>query len=298
MKLGIILYIYLSFLSVNLCQAHNPWGFFAHRQINYHAVFFLPEQIHPFFRKHIEFISEHAVDPDKRRHAVKEEAARHYIDLDHYGSDLDSLKKNFPRSWDAAVSQYSEDTLKAYGIAPWNAYRFYFNMVEAFKGKDLDKLLQALADFGHYVGDMHVPLHTTENYNGQLTGQDGIHGFWESRLPELYFDSYDLSVESAKYVERPLALFWDIIFESHRNMPIVLGEEKKLAQKFGGSQFTYEERGQSTTKTYSESYSQAYHENLNGMVEERLRASVFHLACLWYSAWVDAGQPDLEKFDN
>ena len=37
------------------------------------------------YKPNIDFISEHAVDPDMRRYAIAEEGPRHYIDIDHYG---------------------------------------------------------------------------------------------------------------------------------------------------------------------------------------------------------------------
>ena len=46
--------------------------------------------------------------------------------------------------------------------------------------------------------------HTTENYNGQFTNQKGIHGFWESRIPELFYDEYDFITGKAKYIDYPL----------------------------------------------------------------------------------------------
>ncbi len=293
---GILFILLLSCGNISSVGPDKPWGFFAHRKINHLAIFSVPDPLHDFLRKHIDFITEHAVDPDKRRHAVKNEAERHYIDLDHYNIPLEHILDSFPLRWDDAVARYTEDTLRAYGIAPWNAMVYYHRMVGAFRVKDTKRLLQAMADFGHYVGDMHVPLHTTENYNGQLTGQDGIHGFWESRLPELFFEEYALLVDEAIYVQQPLQLLWNVVMESHRNMPIVLEEERVLAEQMGTEKYTYEQRGESTIKTYSKSYAQAYHENLNGMVEQRLEAAIFHLACLWYSAWVDAGQPDMDTF--
>ena len=65
----------------------------------------------------------------------------------------------------------------------------------AFIEKDSDKILKYSADLGHYIADAYVPLHTTENYNGQLTGQKGIHAFWESRLPELFSEDYNYLVD-------------------------------------------------------------------------------------------------------
>ena len=92
------------------------WGFYAHRKINYQAVFLLPPEMMILYKPHIDFITEHAVDPDKRRYAIPEEAARHYIDIDHYGPyPYDSLHRN----WEQAVARYSANTLQGYGIVPW-----------------------------------------------------------------------------------------------------------------------------------------------------------------------------------
>jgi hypothetical protein len=35
---------------------------------------------------------------------------------------------------------------------------------------------------------------------GNLTNQVGIHGFWESRLPELFYEQYDFYVGPATYL--------------------------------------------------------------------------------------------------
>ena len=74
------------FLSSILC-ASIPWGFYAHKRVNRYAVFTLPEELVGFYKKHIDHLTEHAVDADKRRYAIKEEAPRHYIDIDHYGEN-------------------------------------------------------------------------------------------------------------------------------------------------------------------------------------------------------------------
>ena len=93
-----------------------PWGFWAHRKINFMACFSLPPELFGFYKMHIHFLTEHAVDPDKRRHSDKAEPPRHYIDIDHYGEHaIDSL----PKYWKEAVEKLTEDTLQAYGIVPW-----------------------------------------------------------------------------------------------------------------------------------------------------------------------------------
>src|SRR5215217_6648600 len=99
-------------LSILLYYKSFCWGFFGHQKINYYAVFLLPPEMMVLYKPNIEFLTEHAVDPDKRRYAIAEEAPRHYIDIDHYGTfPFDSL----PRKWEDAVAKYSEDSLRKHG---------------------------------------------------------------------------------------------------------------------------------------------------------------------------------------
>src|SRR5947207_14754232 len=98
--------VFISFFLL-LSQQVFCWGFYAHKKINYYAVFLLPPQMMVLYKPNINFITEHAVDPDKRRYAIPEEGARHYIDIDHYGNYPFGV---LPRKWNDAVSTFSEDT--------------------------------------------------------------------------------------------------------------------------------------------------------------------------------------------
>lgn len=277
-------------------QTIYSWGFFGHKRINRMAVFTLPTDMIGFYKKHIEFITEHAVDPDKRRYANKLEAPRHYIDIDHYGKDWDTI---VPRYWKQAVNKFTEDTLQAYGIVPWHIEKMLQRLTDAFKKEDLDQILHYSADIGHYIADAHVPLHTTENYNGQLTNQKGIHGFWESRLPELTADDFDYFVGKAKYVEKPNESAWDFVRVSNSAVDSVLQFEAMLNESFPADRkYGYENRGASLMKTYSKEYSLEYNKLMNGMVERRMRAAIIMVGSFWYTAWVNAGQPDLSRLEN
>ncbi|CAN0255780.1 unnamed protein product, partial [Chrysoparadoxa australica] len=207
-----------------------------------------------------------------RRYVVDAEAPRHYIDLDVYG---DSAVYKLPRYWFDAVELYGEDSLQAYGIVPWHISAVHYWLTQAFANQDPDAILRLSADLGHYIGDANVPLHTTENYNGQLTGQYGIHGFWESRLPELFFDDYDLFVGKAEYEENPQIRAWTAVQGAHMALDSVLLFEKELSDRYGESKkYAFEQRGQSLVKTYSYDFSRVYHRKLNGMVERQLRKAI------------------------
>lgn len=281
-------------IAISLCTASllfSSWGFHAHRIINRAAVYTLPLEMASFFKKHIEFISEHSIDPDKRRYAVPDEGNRHFIDLDRYGEQpFDSI----PKRWEEAKNKYTEEKIKENGTVPWQIHRSYLQLTEAFKKKNTRHILKIATDLGHYIADAHSPLHTTQNYNGQLTNQVGIHGFWESRLPELFAENYSFFVGKAEYLDQPLNKAWEIVAHSHSLVDSVLLIEARLNQRFSPNEkYVYESRNNTLIRTYSVEYSKAYHDALQGMVEAQMRSSIRLLGNFWYTAWVDAGQPTL-----
>jgi hypothetical protein len=270
----------------------SSWGFYAHMQINQLAVYTLTPELGRFFKSNIRYITEHAVDPDKRRYADTLEAPRHYLDVEVYESNIDSI----PLKWDDALQKYGRTKIQASGTLPWQIQISYYKLVNAFKARDSIKILLYAAYLGHYLGDAHVPLHTTENHNGQLTNQAGIHAFWESRLPELYAKDYNFVVGRASYIEQPLMAAWKIVKHTHGLVDSTLFLEKALRTEFPAfKRYSYSKRKGQVLKQYSESYSRAYSLKLNHMVEKQMRSSIKAIGDFWYSAWIDAGQPKMEN---
>jgi hypothetical protein len=269
------------------------WGFYAHQRINRLAVFTLPPEMIRFYKKHIIYITENAVNPDKRRYVVKAEGPRHFIDLDVYG---DSAQYKLPRTWTAAVAKFGEDSLAKHGVLPWHLNLVKYQLTEAFKQHNVPAILRLSADLGHYLGDATVPLHTTRNYNGQFTNQHGIHGFWESRVPELLAGNYDFFVGPAAYIAQPQQKAWEVILRSHAALDSVFRFEQEVAAQLPeDKKYTYEERNNITVKTYSRAFTTAYHQKLKGQVERQMRYAVWLVGSFWYTCWVDAGQPDLNN---
>lgn len=279
-------------ITLGIALATCSWGFFAHMRINHLAVFTLPAGMSRFYKSNDSYLTNHATDPDKRRYADTAEAPRHYLDVEVYEKETDSI----PRKWDDAVKRYGNSKLHKNGILPWQIQRSYYQLVNAFKLHDSVRILKNSAFLGHYVGDAHVPLHTTENHNGQLTNQAGIHGFWESRLPELFSEQYNFLVGRAVYVQDPLKAAWKIIHHSHSLVDSVLKLEAALNRSFPSyRKYSYSKRKGQVVKQYSFDYSRDYHLRLNHMVELQMRAAVLAVGSYWYSAWIDAGQPVLEN---
>jgi hypothetical protein len=271
----------------------SSWGFFAHYRINRMAIFTLPKAMKAFYESNIDYITEHAISADKRRYVDSTEAPRHFLNADHYG------KKPFaviPQNWYDAAIKYSADTLNKYGNLPWTIENNYYYLVKAFKAHDTTAILNASANLGHYIADAHVPLHLTQNYNGQLTGQTGIHALWESRLPELFSKNYKLFSGKARYIENPLAEAFKICRSSFRSVDSVLRFERMLNKSFpANKKYITEKRGKKQVTDYSPEYARVYGKMLKGMVQRRMGSAILSVGSYWYSAWVDAGEPDLNK---
>ena len=182
---------------------------------------------------------------------------------------------------------------------PWHINVMQYRLTDAFKEKNVDRILYLSASLGHYVADAHVPLHCSENYNGQMTNQVGIHGFWESRLPELFGEDYDYFVGKAHYIDKPQEEAWKIVAASFAALDSVLNFESDLNKKFSPDRkYAFEQRGATTAKVYSQDYSAAYNKMLDGMVERRMRSAIVEVASFWYTCWVNAGSPDLTNIEN
>jgi hypothetical protein len=271
----------------------NGWGFFAHRRINRLAVFSLPPEMIAFYKPHLEFLTVHAVDPDKRRYAVAAEGPRHYIDIDHYGPPPFNA---LPRSWDSAVARYTADTLQEHGILPWHIPRMMARLTCAFEERNAARILQLSAELGHYVADAHVPLHACSNHNGQLSGQHGIHALWESRIPELVADKeFNYWSGHAAYINDVRAFTWEVVIASAMAADTVLRLEKELSSRYPPAQrYAFEKRNGTLVRNYAAAYSLAYHRLMGNMVERRMRCAIAAVASCWYTAWVNAGQPSLK----
>jgi hypothetical protein len=284
--------VFLWILVFHTSQAFG-WGFAAHKQINRYAVFTLPPEMFRFYKHYLAYITDHAVNPDKRRYILEGEAARHYIDLDYY---KDTIFTSTASDWNQALRFYPKDVLLTHGTLPWHVEQMKQALTRAFRQKDIIRILKLSTDLGHYLADAHVPLHTTQNYDGQLTGQEGIHGLWETRIPALFSEGYDLFLGQASYITNTQQKIWEAIWQAHRHVEQVLNLERELSQSFSKvKKYSFEQQGSALKKVYAKAYVQAYHDLLNGQVEQQMRAAVQVVGDFWLTCWIDAGKPHLAE---
>lgn len=267
--------------------ASPPWGFFAHKKINKLAIYALPPEMIQFYKRHRTELENMAVLPDQRRYILDKEAARHYIDLDQY-----VISRIIFSDWEQIKRQFPEDSIQKHGIVPWHIPIVYKNLKQAFMKKDTISIIKISAELGHYIGDAHVPLHTTSNYDGQKTGQSGLHSFWESRIPEILDTALEDWIGPAEYLSNIQKSVWEWVIDSNQEVAILIQKEKELSRQIpDNKKFTFEQKGTQLQKIPSLFYSKKYHQSLGNQIEKRFNAAIKHVSDVWYSAWVDGGQP-------
>ena len=270
----------------------SSWGFLVHRTINQLAIYSLPAPLQSYFHADMKYLVENAPRPDIRRNTDRTEDTKHFIDLEMFGPNA---ANDMPLDWASAVKKYSEDTLKKYGWGPYNAMMQMEHLTNAFKSKNKDSILFYAADLGHYIGDLHVPLHTTANYDGQLTGQKGLHGLWESFIPELKISEYQLyNKHQATYLKHPAEALWKDVRHANALLPEMFAKEKALTVKFTPeTKYKVQMRYGKESKMYTKEFAEAYALELGPTINGQLIASANMISDFWYTAWVNAGKPDL-----
>ncbi|WP_158010971.1 zinc dependent phospholipase C family protein [Hymenobacter lapidarius] len=280
-----------------LLLAHGTagaWGFFGHRTITQVAVYELPASMQAFYYRHMAEIVRLSTSPDERRNTDPSEAPKHFIDIDHY-SESDPFGR-MPRQYDKAVEKFSADTLKKYGTVPWVVLETQASLTEAFRMRDTVAIIKYSAELSHYVGDAFVPLHTTINYDGQLTDQKGLHSLWESQLPERFINGYNLVGEPAKYVKDPLAAIWGVLQESFGFVGETFDRATKIEKVMKPDvRFTFTHRNGKTSRRYSDAFADSYDKAVGGMVNYRLKGAPTLISSLWLTAWQDGGKPNLNE---
>jgi hypothetical protein len=255
------------------------WGFEAHKFIMARAIALLPAEIRPFFKAFETSIVEHVIDPDLWRTAGwLEEPPRHFLDLDAYGTPP---FKDLPRDYDGAVARYGLEFVQKNGTVPWRAEEIHRKLVEAFAQKaaySRNNIKFFSSVIGHYAADAHVPFHAARNYDGQLTGQWGIHARFESELFDRYASRMNVSPGSVISVGSPRDFIFDVLVTSFSLVQPVLDADKAAV---AGRQ------------VYDDGYFEMFYSRVQPILEKRLSDSITAVGSMITAAWIEAGRPAL-----
>ena len=255
----------------------SAWSLEVHKFIKAQAIPLLAPEIRAFFQKNESAIVEHAIDPDLwRTVGWLEESPRHFVDMDAYGP---YPFKELPHGYDEAVKRYGLEFVQKNGTLPWRSEEIYKKLVEAFTqqtpyARDNIKLFSSV--LAHYTADAHVPFHAALNYDGQLTGQWGIHSRFEGELFDRYRSRLQLSPNLPGPVGNPREFVFDTLTASYPFVQPVLDADKAAVEG---------------RDVYDDAYFDQFFGKVKPILEKRLSDSIADVAAMIAGAWVEAGRP-------
>ena len=278
-----LLPVVLSALIVTwLPAAHvRAWGVNGHKFIADRAVDLLPAEIRPFFQKHRVTLAEHSIDPDTYRTlGWLEEPPRHFLDMDSYGPFPFA---NLPHDYNAAVAARGAGFVVKNGVLPWRAQEISDQLRDAFRqlptspyARDNIKILTAV--IAHYVGDAFQPFHAAANYDGQMTGQQGIHARFETELFDRYQGRLKLSPPPLTRVPSTREFIFSTLTDSFTFVQPILDADRAATQG---------------RESYDEGYFARLFEKSGPIMEKRIGGAISGVASIVTQAWIDAGKPAL-----
>jgi len=256
-----------------VAQPVFSWGREGHIIVNEGAIKNLPPEM-DFFAKNMNFINRHIMDPDLRKNKDPGESVRHWLDLEYFGSY--PFKEIFSFKDPPIEQDYAERS----GKLPWAIVEVLGELTTAMENNDEKNILLLTADLGHYVGDGANPLHTTENYDGQWTGNRGIHGRFESGLIKKYDSMVVIGTFTPVYVKDPLKFVLEYLIESNRRVSKILDADNKSCWEPG---------------IYDDYYYDRMWDELEKLTNTCFQKGAFVLSSLLYTARIDSGSFNEKK---
>jgi zinc dependent phospholipase C len=262
----------------------DAWGYNGHKLITDRAIDLLPQEIRPFFQKFRTTVVEHAIDPDTYRTVgFVEETPRHFLDMDAYGP---FPFKDLPHDYKEAVAKRGLDFVLKNGTVPWRTEEMYNRLRDAFKqlaepnpqpwARDDIKLFSAV--MSHYVGDSFQPLHACVNYDGQLTGQQGIHSRFETEMFDRYQDKLRIAPAPVTPIPNAREFVFSTLTDTFTYVDAILAADREAIQG---------------RTVYDDGYFAKLFEKTGPIMEKRISGAITGVASLIAQAWIDAGKPAL-----
>ena len=265
----------------------GAWGYDGHRRINYIASRQINGSFGQFLKQNSEPLKWYAVTPDYNKKIDKEEFHKHFIDSDFYD---DYPFNNIPKNYSTLVSKYGEDNIKKYGIAPWTIKETSDRIIDLLKRNQFEEAVYNMGVLGHYISDLHMPLHTVINYDGQFSGNEGIHKRWELHLVNKYIKNIK-PVGEIETVEDPWTFSMKIVKESFKAHHLILEADTKARKLLTKEQA--EKLKSYETLSFEKPYLDVLFAETGDLLRDRLGRAVIRLASIWKYCWEEAGKPEL-----
>lgn len=250
------------------------WGSVGHRIINYRTILTVKPSM-SFWGSWSDSLAAHASDADNRRSIDPNEAPKHYINIDNFPEFLANgyISQNF----DSLVLIHGYSFVIQQGILPWAILNTFDSLKIAFQNNQFHRAMLLASDLGHYLGDLCMPLHLTRNYNGQYTGQTGVHSRYESNMINTYQSQILYTGDTLYYIDNISNFIFNMLYTNYAYVDSVLRCDS-IAKAFAGN-------------TSSSTYYSKLWELSKGFTIKLFKEASHKLTCLIYTAWINAGSP-------
>jgi hypothetical protein len=270
--------VVLQWILLILPSSVFAWGGRVHMDINRAAAGAVPEEM-AAWGAYAKVLSRYSIQPDLWKEADKTESARHYLDAERY---RDIGISNLPAEYALVAERSARRVNPGDGILPWVIVEAERNLSRAMASNDWALAARWAAALGHYVADIHQPLHTTDKFDDGNPPGTGIHPRWEEAMPKIFWRLSMLEPAPAAYVSNvwPAVLGW--VGDAHGRFEDIYAADIE-ARKAG--------RDNVESRAY---YAALWDRTRELFVSQANRAAT-DLASLWYTAWVDAGRPAIPR---
>ena len=136
------------------------------------------------------------------------------------------------------------------------------------------------ATLSHYIQDAYQPLHVHNNYDGQLSGQNGVHSRFEAELFERFESRLTINPAPLVAVTDTRQFIFDVALASFQQVPKILEAD----------------RGAVAGKdTYDADYFEKFFTTIRPVLEQQMAGAITGTASAIVSAWTEAaGKPELK----
>lgn len=256
----------------------SSWGWQGHQIISSSILDCFNEEM-AVFEDWVPYLTEHASDADYRKNDDPSEGPKHYIDIDSYPEFLETGR--IPTTLDSCINIHGAGFVDDNGYLPWATLNTYHCLVECMKHAEWDNARSAAADLGHYVADGFMPLHITKNYDGQLTDNNGIHSRYEADMIGDYADEIIYEGTPVEEIGDVTAYVFSYLYKNYEYVDDIIQADDDAKDVSGGS--------------YNDAYLEKLWEETGDFTIEMFRGASHALASLIYTAWLQAGQPDIDN---
>jgi hypothetical protein len=268
--------ITFTLITLSLWLILSSWGSVGHWKINHHAPASFPAGMDFLRASWTTILADNASVADDRKQWDNSESAKHFIDIDNYNEFI--LYGKIPMTMDSVKNIHGLTFLMENGIIPWATIAAFDSVKACFQRNDFSKASLFAADLGHYVGDGHMPLHITRNYNGQYTGQIDVHSRYETHMIGTYNNLITYTDDPAQFIDDVPGFVFTYLYHDYVYKDSVL-----LADEYATSV---------AGNTYSSTYYQALWDRTGVFTTALFKHASWALASLIYTAWFEAGMPN------